>query len=304
MEQIIKDVLKSHGEINVNLGSSAARNVITKEIIEKIKNDDKTEEKRARESWTCSICGKNTYDVEWDYIGSSTNHLGCELENEMKNKKRMKPLDWRKKENPQLELMFDKRKTKGPHHDEQSNSSIPYLPGKYTESVEEPEGTPYSPEEIEAWNRQVEDCGTQQQYDKYRRKLSEEIVDDKSKKYIYESPDGGKTIYKREVHKSEREIVEDFQKEINERKSMVENQSSNELSDRSIEHMKSKYKDFAVKEKQVDEKSGSEEQWSGKYEDFTVKEEQVDERAEKNLKWYKNWKRDSFKNEENSTQNR
>ena len=33
------------------------------------------------------------------------------------------------------------------------------------------------------------------------RKLSEEIVDDKSKKYIYESPDGGKTIYRREFGK-------------------------------------------------------------------------------------------------------
>ena len=34
---------------------------------------------KERETWICSICGKNTYDVDWDYIGSSTNHLGCEL---------------------------------------------------------------------------------------------------------------------------------------------------------------------------------------------------------------------------------
>ena len=46
------------------------------------------------------------------------------------------------------------------------------------------------------------------------RKLSEEIVDDKSKKYIYESPDGGKTIYRREFQKTEKEVVEDFQKKI------------------------------------------------------------------------------------------
>jgi|TARA_Y100000310_G_scaffold124101_1_gene122841 hypothetical protein len=37
----------------------------------------------ARETWVCSICGKNTYDVDCDYIGSGTNHLGCELEQEM-----------------------------------------------------------------------------------------------------------------------------------------------------------------------------------------------------------------------------
>ena len=36
--------------------------------------------------WVCDICGKNTYNVEYDYLGSGTNHLGCELEIEMKNK--------------------------------------------------------------------------------------------------------------------------------------------------------------------------------------------------------------------------
>ena len=81
MKQIIKDVLKKHSKMNVNLKSVAARNLITTEIIEKIKNDSKTEEEKARETWVCSICGKNTYDVDWDYIGSNTNHLSCELEN-------------------------------------------------------------------------------------------------------------------------------------------------------------------------------------------------------------------------------
>ena len=102
------------------------------------------------------------------------------------------------------------------------------------------------------------------------RKLSEEIVDDKSKKYIYESPDGGKTIYRREFQKTEKEVVEDFQKKINKRKNMIENIDKNK--------------------------------WSGKYKDFLVKEKQVDKNAEKNLKWYENWKKENFKNEENSTQ--
>ena len=39
-----------------------------------------------KEKWVCSICGKNTYNVEYDYIGSGTNHLGCELEIEMGKK--------------------------------------------------------------------------------------------------------------------------------------------------------------------------------------------------------------------------
>ena len=44
------------------------------------------DEQQARESWVCEYCNKSTYDVEWDYIGSGTNHLGCELKEEMKEK--------------------------------------------------------------------------------------------------------------------------------------------------------------------------------------------------------------------------
>ena len=31
------------------------------------------------DDWNCEICGKSTKDVEYDYIGSGTNHLKCEL---------------------------------------------------------------------------------------------------------------------------------------------------------------------------------------------------------------------------------
>ena len=84
MKKLIKRVLKIHGDMNTNLGSAAARDVIATAIIKKMKTEDELEEEKARASWVCSICGKNTYDVDWDYIGSSTNHLGCELKLEMK----------------------------------------------------------------------------------------------------------------------------------------------------------------------------------------------------------------------------
>ena len=42
-----------------------------------------------------------------------------------------------------------------------------------------------------------------------KRQLSEEIVDDKDEKYIYESPDGGKTIYKRKFGETERELYKE-----------------------------------------------------------------------------------------------
>ena len=201
MKQIILNVLKDMTKNQVNLGSEAARMVIANSItnalesngiyrqhieieLEKQKRPVFPEAKNycSKKAWICSICGKNTYDVDWDYIGSNTNHLKCELENEMKNK------------------------------------------------------------------------------------LSEEIVDDKSKKYIYESPDGGKTIYRREFQKTEKEVVEDFQKKINKRKNMIENVDKNK--------------------------------WSGKYKDFLVKEKQVDKNAEKNLKWYEKWKKENFNNDD------
>ena len=52
--------------------------------------EDEREELKAKKSWVCSFCGKSTYYVEDDYIGSGTNHLGCELEIEMGEKTKKK----------------------------------------------------------------------------------------------------------------------------------------------------------------------------------------------------------------------
>ena len=32
--------------------------------------------------WTCELCGKNTHEVDYDYLGNDRNHLKCELEHE------------------------------------------------------------------------------------------------------------------------------------------------------------------------------------------------------------------------------
>ena len=37
--------------------------------------------------WTCDICNDNTHDVDYDYLGNGTNHLGCELKEEELQKK-------------------------------------------------------------------------------------------------------------------------------------------------------------------------------------------------------------------------
>jgi len=47
---------------------------------------NKTEEeelsKEYLDYWTCDLCGKNTHEVDYDYLGNGTNHLKCELEHE------------------------------------------------------------------------------------------------------------------------------------------------------------------------------------------------------------------------------
>tara|TARA_B100001113_G_scaffold348741_1_gene343090 strand:- start:579 stop:827 length:249 start_codon:yes stop_codon:yes gene_type:complete len=37
-------------------------------------------DKEYLEHWTCEHCGKNTHEVDYDYLGNGTNHLQCELE--------------------------------------------------------------------------------------------------------------------------------------------------------------------------------------------------------------------------------
>ncbi len=37
--------------------------------------------------WTCDICNEHTHEVDYDYLGNGTNHLGCELKQEDLQKK-------------------------------------------------------------------------------------------------------------------------------------------------------------------------------------------------------------------------
>jgi hypothetical protein len=55
------------------------------------------------------------------------------------------------------------------------------------------------------------------QHNEERNKLSEEIVDSKDERYIYESPDGGKTIYKRNFgeYDSREKISKEQRQELN-----------------------------------------------------------------------------------------
>ena len=165
MKKLIKNVLDDMSKGDVSLKSEQSRVLITNTIMAAIKTNkygkgwfldlssvdgwpkldkpiyEKKDEQKARETWVCFICGENTFEVDYDYIGSGTNHLGCELEKYNKEKEKAKHL-------------IDK-------------------------SVEDYE----------------------------RNKLSEEIVDATGIGYIYESNDGGKTVYKRKSGSDKKELI-------------------------------------------------------------------------------------------------
>ena len=105
MKQLIMNILNKFPD-NLNWGSTSAREGIADAIVDGINSGDipikktaegwydklevSVEEDEERKKWICSLCGKSTFEVDWDYIGSGYNHLGCELEIEMKNDRRRK----------------------------------------------------------------------------------------------------------------------------------------------------------------------------------------------------------------------
>ena len=87
MKQTIREVLEDMASGQINLASESARNNIATLISAALKTKGsyteytkyELDEQKARKAWVCKICGKNTFEIEDDYIGSGTNHLGCEL---------------------------------------------------------------------------------------------------------------------------------------------------------------------------------------------------------------------------------
>ena len=86
-EKIIK-ALESFEE-QVNLASSAAKNAIADKIIEELNKPSRAKQAvdfgNDESKWICEYCGGNTWDVYNDYMGTVTNHLKCDLEQEKNN---------------------------------------------------------------------------------------------------------------------------------------------------------------------------------------------------------------------------
>ena len=87
MKQTIREVLDDMASGQINLASETARETIATLISAALKTkgnyttytEYELDEQEARKAWICEICGKNTFDVDSDYIASGHNHLGCEV---------------------------------------------------------------------------------------------------------------------------------------------------------------------------------------------------------------------------------
>ena len=178
MKQTIREVLEDMADGQINLASAAARETVSSLISAALKTkgtyteygDDEIEEQNARATWVCSICGENTADVDYDYIGSGTNHLGCEMKS------------------------WDETKAFGGDTGTDADFNIP--------AGEEVDGM-YFDDEVEGWEAEVKKTDTliDKSLEDFQTKLDAGELD---KTFIYESPDGGKTIYRREFGSDER----------------------------------------------------------------------------------------------------
>ena len=295
MKKLIMNVLEDMSKGQINLESEAARKTIANSILVAMKTNnngkgwfldlstvdgkpkltpEEIEQKNYKEYWTCSICGKDTSKVDYDYVGSGTNHLGCELEKQPKVKdlineyidaceptgddvaKALGHMDKdgnyitedmpeglrRAKELSQEAIQEGMRRTKSEmqleHEDkvfDTAGEEVEPVNSYFTADVkderdledqkfggdtgtdadfnippgEEVDGM-YFDDEVKGWEGAVKETETlvdKSVEDFERNKLSEEIIDDKEKDYIYESPDGGETIYRREFGSDEREEI-------------------------------------------------------------------------------------------------
>ena len=86
MSEILKEIKKLRKEVK------EVKNILTdetsREYVQALIDNVKEEElsKEYLEYWTCDHCGKHTHEVDYDYLGNGTNHLGCELKLEMGEK--------------------------------------------------------------------------------------------------------------------------------------------------------------------------------------------------------------------------
>ena len=91
MSEILKEIKKLRKEVK------EVKNILTDETSRKyvqalidsvsagsdMSNTNEVLSKEYLDYWTCDICNEHTHEVDYDYLGNGTNHLGCELRDEI-----------------------------------------------------------------------------------------------------------------------------------------------------------------------------------------------------------------------------
>ena len=141
MKKLIKEVLDDLTYSQVNLESKTSRVMIANLISAALKakgsykeyTDHEFDEQKAIASWVCDICGKSTYEVEYDYIGSGANHLSCELRLELDEKYREKNRYQKKEIDEYVEDIDDQAyaQGRGSSHRVVDDAGVDIKTGKY-----------------------------------------------------------------------------------------------------------------------------------------------------------------------------
>lgn len=72
-----------------NVKGLASDNPLSIEMWKGYANKSEADEKEYLEYWTCDLCGKNTHEIDYDYL-VGTDHLECKLKEEAKYQKTKK----------------------------------------------------------------------------------------------------------------------------------------------------------------------------------------------------------------------
>ena len=190
MEKLIETVLEELRD--TNLHSAAGRQAIVKAIMKEIRSGKgfflnmnsidgervpEETDKEEQAKWICEHCGKSTFEVDYDYIGSNYNHLQCDLKEETKH------------------FANDFHEGKDGDNDYVYSGDL-----KDAESLRQQAYAELSGDGLP--------LGGDAQAKRDAIKLAEEIAQGSvDLGYIFESPDGGKTIFKRKVGEEKREQV-------------------------------------------------------------------------------------------------
>ena len=222
MKKLIKEVLDDLKYSQVNFESKSAREMIANLISAALKakgsykeyTDYEIDEQKAKASWVCVICGKSTYELDYDYLGSGANHLSCELRLEQDEKYREKNWSQKKHEdkvfNDYVEDIDEQAyaQGRGSSHRVVDDAGVDIKTGKYVGDsgvnsldIDSDENVKLRDEVFEKQKQLFEDAGDGHMLkvdeEKERMKLVEEIIEGQEGKWIYESPDGGKTVFRR-----------------------------------------------------------------------------------------------------------